>query len=638
MKIGFCVFLGAIFLFTSCKQEELSEIPPPPVEPGSPAFYYEQGLETSDLDEKLRLYETGLGEVKSRRDSNLVALLEGKVYVLMRRGEYDLAEKWTDSLIKAAHLQQDTFFLAKAYYRKSILRKFGNDPIGNFRNAFISRQLHLQAGDSSFAARRTMEMAEAQLDMADYAGSQESATEAIKYLDNERDSIFISSAYNLIGLAYLYQDFHEDAIKEYQNALRYSARPQDSLTFLHNIAIAYKNNGNYDAALPILEKIAVSDVPSPGAKSRYLDNLAFTRWLKDPSARVDSLFFEALETKKELNDMEGLYNSYHHLASYYEDKDKQKAIQFAKQSLEAARKNSSPSGEVSVLKKLIDLIEGPGEKEYVDRYIFLHDSLDEANLKAKYHFAKIRFDEQRKQQEINSLEKENFLQTLKTERLQTRNLVISLLGLLILFVAGALLYYFRQRSRKEKIREIYLTESRISKRIHDELANDVYNLMSRLESGVSEGTVDELEHIYHRTRDISRENSEIETGKDFIQGLVSNLKLNTGGAKLILRGETIVAWDKIPEEKKIVIYRVLQELMINMKKHSKAKLVAIVFSRTGQGLEITFTDNGEGSDPEAMFNGNGLKNVKNRVASVNGKIELESAKGKGFKAKIRIPV
>lgn len=634
------IFLGfSLLLLLACgcnMQGEVQDAENSPLEPGTPGYYYEQGLGTSDLEEKLRLYNAGLEAVKSKKDTNYVALLEGKAYALQAQGDYEGSEKWVKELIKAAEFQKDTYFLAMGYYRNYKIDLRRNDLEQAFKNAFIARQLNLSMGDTAPAARRSFDLAHVQIDMGDYPGSQESAAEALQYLNPQKDSIFISAAHNLIGLAYMDQGFNEDAIKEYRNALKFAARERDSLTFLHNIAIAYKNQEKYDDAIEILEELAASKIPDSVSKSRFIDNLAYTRWLRDSTEQVDSLFFQALEMRERIKDTVGLNTNYYHLTHYFENKNKDKALEYARASLEMAEATSVVT-EVTALKKLISLTDGKEREKYVERYMFLHDSIDEANLKAKNYFAKIRLDEKKKQKEINTLEEINYKQALEAQRLENRNLISTFLVIFIALTAGILFYYLRQRSKREKIKGIYLTERRISKRIHDELANDMYNLMSSLEQESSPETKDKLARIYYRTRDISRENSSIDTGAKYLDDLVAIISSLAGKAKIILKGERSVNWQRLEEEKKIVIYRVLQELMVNMKKHSHAQFVAISFSTEGKWLHINYKDNGKGCDG-CLKNGNGLINVKNRISSINGKIDIESENGKGFKVNIRIPI
>jgi signal transduction histidine kinase len=213
--------------------------------------------------------------------------------------------------------------------------------------------------------------------------------------------------------------------------------------------------------------------------------------------------------------------------------------------------------------------------------------------------------------------------------------VLGVLLLLALFLF--LFYYLRQRHRKEKIREVHKTESRISKVIHDELANDVFNVMSSIDGKVSIPVIDHLENIYLRTRNISRENSEIDTGENFLAYLKATLaNIAPEDTRLFISGETTVKWERLEEEKKIVIYRVLQELMVNMKKHSRASLVAISFAERKNTLEINYSDNGQGVALHKLKKGGGLRNVENRIFSIDGKITFESSAGKGFKANIQV--
>lgn len=638
LKRNLFFIFSIVLWFSACKKEEKTD--PPELLPGSPAYFYEQGLNSSDLQEKLEWYDKGIKAVTQVRDTNLVALLDGKIYALQGLGHAEQSEKWIDSLIEVAKLQKDTFYQAKGYYRMSTLKGAQEDYQSQFRYAFIARQLNLEDGDTSMAARRSFDMANAQMALGDYPGSQESAAETIEFLKLKTgaDSIFLSAAHNLIGLAYMDLGYNEDAIKEYKNALRYSARPKDSLTFLHNIAISYKNQEKYDEALAILENIVTSKAPDSTSKSRFIDNLAYTRWLKDSTAQVDSLFYQAQEMRERINDHSGLYSGYSHLADYFENKDRSQALQYARKSFEKAKESSSATAEVLALKKLISLTEGREAGEYVDRFVFLHDSIDKANLKAKNFFAKIRYDEKRKQQEINSLKELNYKHALEAQKLENRNLLSYFTAIVVFLAAVLLFYYLRQRSKREKLKGIYLTEKRISKRIHDELANDVYNLMSTLEQEAPPEINEKLARIYYRTRDISRENSEIDTGTGYMDHLVAVMSSLAGNVKIILKGEKSVNWQRINEEKKVVIYRVLQELMINMKKHSQTRFVAVSFAEHGRWLEIIYKDTGRGCEASCLKSGNGLKNIKNRIASVNGKFKIEAEIGKGFRAEIRIPV
>jgi tetratricopeptide (TPR) repeat protein len=623
---------------TACEIGDKNEKDVVSPEPGTPAHYYELGYESSDPTEKLELYNAGLELINDPKDTVLVALLDGKIYAMSRLGEVETTEEWIDSLIKAAVLQEDLFYQAKGFYRKSVLNRYYSNPNEVFENAFLSRQIYYKMGDTAMAARRSLDMANAQYEMGDLTGAQETATEALRYLDREKDPHYVSSAYNVVGLSYMDLGFYEDARDEFNNALSYAVSRKDSLSYLHNIAIVHKNEGEHGEALKILEGIIHSSEPDTESRNRFLGNYYFIKWQRDSSENVEGQLIDVMQKRLGSNDKEGLITSYSHLSDYYENKDTGRSKAYAEAMLETARENHSPPSEANALLKLISLSKGSEKDAYLDRYLSLRDSLQEVSLRSKAHFAKVKFDEERKQQQINLLESENITQALRTEKLRTRTLIISLIALLMLLVALALFYYFRQRAKKEKLRQIYLTERRISKRIHDELANDIYNVMSSLEAMAPVPVVDRLEKIYHRTRDFSRENNEIDTGESYVRDMLSMLSHATpANVKLIVRGEQEINWSRLQPEKKIVLYRVLQELMVNMKKHSAASLVALKFSAEKKLLKVDYSDNGKGATENEVNTGHGIKNILMRLKTVNGNVIFDTH-GKGLKALVVIPV
>jgi signal transduction histidine kinase len=150
----------------------------------------------------------------------------------------------------------------------------------------------------------------------------------------------------------------------------------------------------------------------------------------------------------------------------------------------------------------------------------------------------------------------------------------------------------------------------------------------------NEAVLDDLEKIYNKTRDISKENSAIEIEENFSQQL-NDLLLNYQNEteSIVTRNISKIEWESVSELKKTTIYRVLQELMINMKKHSKASAVVLAFQQNGKKINIEYTDNGVGC---TLKDKNGLQNAENRIKTFNGTITFDSQPTKGFKAKITL--
>ncbi|SHG68524.1 hypothetical protein SAMN05444483_12213 [Salegentibacter echinorum] len=627
----------SFLLLSFCSNENISF--EPTTRKDSSFTYFEKGRNSKEIRDKIANFNKALQSVTQKNDTLIPIILDYKIYYHNRLKKYDSSLYFSDSLINTATAQNDSNYMATGYYRKSVVFDYLNRDKKVFENAFKARQLYLKIGDTAKAGRRTTEMAIAQSQLTDHSGAQQTATEALRYLAAE-DSTFVSSAYNTIATAYRNQGFYMDAITEWRNALTYAISTRDSLSNLNNIALALQDQEKYDEAIKIFKNIIErSSSKNILSKARFIDNLAYTKWLRDSSVNVKDELLKATNIRQKKNDRNGLLASYDHLGDYYQNKDSQISKLYADSLLLTARAINSKSAQLTAIKKLIQLSSLEKTRELSNRYILLNDSIKAENIQSKNLFAKIRFDEEQKQKEINNLEAKTIKQLLEAEELKNQMIVLSLGGLLLTVSGGFGFYYFRQKHKKEKLQEVHKTETRISKKIHDELANDIYNMMSSVEPVASSNIMDQLEDIYSRTRDISRENSDIDTGENFITHLLSTLsKATPAGAKLIINGENSIEWKKVSAEKKIVIYRVLQEIMINMKKHSAAGFVAIIFSKKEKFLHINYSDNGRGSELATIKSGNGLRNVENRIFSINGTIIFDSEIGKGLKISIRVPL
>jgi len=394
-------------------------------------------------------------------------------------------------------------------------------------------------------------MAIAQSQMTDYTGAQQTATEALEYLE-EDDSEYLSSIYNTIATTYRSQGLYYDAANEWRNALKYASTTRESLSNLNNIALTLQDEKKYGEAIKIFEYIVkTSNRTDVKSNARFIDNLAYTKWLQDSSTIVRDELLSTKEIRRKENDQNGLLASYDHLSDYFRNKNTNLSKIYADSLLITAINTGSKTAQLNAIQKLIQLSTAKKLKGLSNRYIQVNDSIRSENIRAKNFFAKIRYDEEQKQKEIDDLEAQSALQKLETEQIQNQMIILSLGGLLVLVSGGFGFYYLKQKHKREKIREAHRTESRISKKVHDELANDVYNVMSSLQTIAPGAMMDKLEHIYNRTRNISRENSSIPTGPNYLPHLLSTLSSTVPDeARLILQGENNINWSSLASEKK----------------------------------------------------------------------------------------
>ena len=92
------------------------------------------------------------------------------------------------------------------------------------------------------------------------------------------------------------------------------------------------------------------------------------------------------------------------------------------------------------------------------------------------------------------------------------------------------------------------------------------------------------------------------------------------------------------EENKIAIFRIVQEQLNNILKHSKATNVLIRLEVIAGTVKICIKDNGIGFDPTACKKGMGLRNIYNRIEYLGGTVHLKTGEGKGVKMCVALKV
>ena len=96
--------------------------------------------------------------------------------------------------------------------------------------------------------------------------------------------------------------------------------------------------------------------------------------------------------------------------------------------------------------------------------------------------------------------------------------------------------------------------------------------------------------------------------------------------------------NEIAARLKTVAYRILQEAMNNIAKHSKANLIRLALRKNGREVELAIEDNGIGFDLENYQKGFGLESMKERVQLSGGTLTIESTIGKGTIIKASWPI
>lgn len=471
-----------------------------------------------------------------------------------------------------------------------------------------------------------LQMATIQQHIGDFFGSEETVTEA---LSHTKDTIYKPYLYNMLAVSYDKQKKIDDALVYFKKAQATFKNDTAKAIIQNNIALIYREKKQYHKAIALLEPLLQNKYLTPKKEemARVIDNLGYTQF-KSGNASGYANLSRSLKLRDSLQDILGSMASNFHLAEYFKDSDKTKSYHFATTALRLSKEIDSPDDELTSLKWLIESSDDADVKKYVPDYIRISDSLNLARNSAKNQFAKIKFDS---------------TTALKNLEIEKANKALYLF-LFIVAVGSAVLLFFGIRNRNRiKLKSItYQTETRIAKTIHDELANDVFQAMSFAEtqdlndSNKKEALLESLDNIYTRTRNISQHNSEIPTGPDFGAALTDLLNSFNSEKVNVMINNKGIDWYTLSKESKITLYRVLQELMVNMKKHSQGSVAIIGLQDFGKTIEVKYSDNGQGAKLTSISK-KGLQNVENRIRESKGTIIFDQETKRGFRVTITFP-
>jgi PAS domain S-box-containing protein len=121
-----------------------------------------------------------------------------------------------------------------------------------------------------------------------------------------------------------------------------------------------------------------------------------------------------------------------------------------------------------------------------------------------------------------------------------------------------------------------------------------------------------------------------------VQTLVKDIEL-AGAMNVHFTHEQDGGIEQLSSGKKITLFRIVQEQLKNILRHSQASLTQIALSSKEGKIELLIKDNGNGFDPRHTYQGIGFSNIRERTEFYNGAVQVESAPGKGCTLKVLLP-
>lgn len=407
----------------------------------------------------------------------------------------------------------------------------------------------------------------------------------------------------------------------------------------NNLALAFKKKGMNKLGIKYYkESIRLKNTNKDlyGVASTF-NNIAYL-FLSDSSDvyNLDSSIYYLQKAKKksEKNNYERLnYKLYNNFAIYY---DKRQQLDSA---LKYQKKKHSAYLEVLNLQK-----------------------------EEKIQELEIQFNIERKQNQIEALEKEKEIQKLVAQK--RKSTIIGLLALVILLIIlGTLVFYFFRNKQQLKYqreltkqRELGLSatiqaaeneRARIAKDLHDGIGQQLaaiklqytsfehrfnHNLpINYTEAKNFENLIDQ---VAKEVRDISHQMMPKSLQQNGLILATEQLLHNTfNDSGINYQFEHFGFSARLSKKIELALYRVIQELIKNIIVHAQAKNVAVQLLKTKAQVVLIIEDDGVGfsSTKKKKSDGIGLLSLQSRVSDVNGKINFEPSPKSGTLVTARIP-
>ena len=255
--------------------------------------------------------------------------------------------------------------------------------------------------------------------------------------------------------------------------------------------------------------------------------------------------------------------------------------------------------------------------------------------------------------------------------------IVAIIGIilgavLVIFIIAMLLLYKQRQKRqememqrlkdeheKETLRTQLEIQENTMKTISQELHDNIGQMLSVVKLSLSVLPIDK-EHPAHSPSknaqevlnkaifDLSNLTKSLHTDRISQVGLAESIKFELD----LIRNAGLFKTDfcqegpeiNLPGEKSIFLFRIFQEILHNIMKHSRADTVSVRLSYLNDNFTLDVSDNGVGFDVEEKKNspsgrtGVGLKSIFNRAGMIGASLDVKSKSAEGTHFKIKLPL
>jgi len=297
--------------------------------------------------------------------------------------------------------------------------------------------------------------------------------------------------------------------------------------------------------------------------------------------------------------------------------------------------------------------------DFLSEFLHLRDSIFSDENAKEVAELEVLYDTKEKERQIleeRAKAADLELKNLKIEKelAKNRSLILAVLVLLLVVVVVGLVFYFRKKKllteqknqeilkvKDENIQAIIMAQEmerrRIAKDIHDGLMQEIVALKLQLANEADIVVLNKkLNEIAIDARNIAYQMMPVALDRNGFIHAVKDLFANTLSDKIGFQINEPEEEIHLTDLQSLNLYRVIQESLNNIVKHSQAKFVDFSIKPFKNSLLFIIEDDGVGFDDVNTTKGIGLKSMESRIELLHGTFEMTSETGEGTITTIRI--
>lgn len=470
-------------------------------------------------------------------------------------------------------------------------------------------------------------------------------------------SYALAASYNGIALTYKKINNYKDAAIHYRHGLQVLIqldRPLDIAKSYNNLGELFILTRQYDSAKHnlLLSAKLKRQLNDTQGLARTLSRLGKVSILTNDLQKAESLLIESLTTQRQINDPVGLIETLNNLGELYLNTSK---ISKASGFLQEANTIILRYGTPDYLRQNLELRIKLARKQnnfstgmlLQDELAIIRDSLLNQEKSKSLQAMQIRYETQKKEQEITLLQQRNEISKAKIE--SNRILIVALVvGLTLVVAIGILIYINLRNARASKKRfELLLQETRHRIKNNLQTLASIFHLQTHhytdhemiLEARSSESRVHAMSLLHEKF--YAGEADHIINTREYIADLINKLVDIYGSHTRNLKVHSHVAEVDLDIDKALALSLIIQELVCNAFKYAfdqepDPELSVEIREQTGNILAVV-ADNGIGigGNRESYSSSQGLSLVDALVSQLDGDMKIETDRGTRFT--IRFP-